>query len=336
MVGALLLRDGDVVSEGFHQEYGGPHAEVAALGQCGDPAGATCVVSLEPCNHHGKTPPCVDALIDAGVARVVVAIRDPGRIARGGVERLRQAGIQVDVGVLEKDAAVQNAAFLWSTVRTERPFVALKVASSIDGFIADSAGRSQWISGPEARAWAQWLRAGQDGIGVGRRTVVRDDPQLTVRGAIAPRIPPTRVVFTRTGELPEHAKVLRAAEGTPTIVVAHPDHLDGTAGRLEAHPGVTIVEATEPEEALRALRELGLRSLLIEGGGALAGSLLARDLIDRVYWIQAPIWLGRGTPAFGDRPASSLVDAPRWRVTGRKALGEDSLIVIDRELCLQG
>ncbi len=333
LVGAVLLRDGQVVGEGYHAEFGGPHAEVAALASCGDPKGATCVVTLEPCAHHGKTPPCANALISAGVRRVVAAIRDPNPEARGGLEVLQRAGIEIDAGCRQEAAAALNAPFLWGAVRPDRPFVALKIATSLDGFIADAAGRSQWISGDEAREYAHWLRAGFDAIGVGRRTADADDPQLTARGTVTPRVPPRRVVFARSGRVREDLRLVRTAAQVPTIVVTAPQVRDRTAGRLSG-TGVQIVGAEGVTAALSALRALGIRSILVEGGSTLAAELLGRDLVDRLYLIQAPLWLGTGMPAFGPRDAVPLESARSWVVTERRALGRDSLLVVDRELCL--
>src|SRR6266480_5265957 len=163
LVGAVVLRDGVVVGEGWHAEYGGDHAEVAALKAAGDRArGATVVVTLEPCAHHGKTPPCTDALLAAGVSRVVAAIRDPDPDAGGGLDVLRRAGVDVALGPMQEEAAALNAPFFFSRLHAERPYVALKLATSIDGRIADAAGRSQWVSGAEAREYVHWLRAGFD------------------------------------------------------------------------------------------------------------------------------------------------------------------------------
>jgi diaminohydroxyphosphoribosylaminopyrimidine deaminase/5-amino-6-(5-phosphoribosylamino)uracil reductase len=334
MVGAVLLRDGAVVAEGWHAEFGGPHAEVAALAAGADPRGATCVVTLEPCAHTGKTPPCADALIAAGVARVVIAGRDPDPAARGGIERLRAAGVAVDVGAGARDAAALNAAFLWSTVRPERPFVAVKLATSFDGYVADHTGRSRWISGPEAREWVHWLRAGFDALGVGGRTAVADDPQLTVRGSVVPRVPPARVIFAGRAELGPEMQVFRPGVGGPAVVVA-PAARAPTAERLLGDAGVRVLAADRLEDALRGLAELGIRSVLVEGGGRLVGALLDRGLVDRVYRITAPTWLGRGTPAFAAHAARALADAARWTVVERRVLGDDTLLVIDRELCLR-
>ena len=188
LVGAVLLKDGAVVGRGHHREYGAPHAEIEAISACEDPHGTTCVLNLEPCSHRGKTPPCTDALVMAGVRRVVFAVADPNPRAGGGSRRLRSHGIEVESGLLRDEAAALNAPFLWSQVRAYRPFVALKLATSMDGFVADASGNSQWITCESARAHAHWLRAGFDAIGVGRRTVDRDDPQLTARGPVAPRV----------------------------------------------------------------------------------------------------------------------------------------------------
>ena len=334
MVGAVLLRDGQVVGEGYHAEFGGPHAEIEALAASPDAAGTTCVVNLEPCSHHGKTPPCSEALIEAGVSRVVTAIRDPHWDAGGGLDHLRDAGIDVVVGPSQDEAAALNAPFLFAARHPERPYVALKLATSLDGFLAEESGNSRWISGSAARDYVHWLRAGYGAIAVGRRTAETDDPRLTVRGAIEPRVPPTRVVFSQKGEFARDLKLFDTSDA-PTTVVVGPSR-SGKASELIANQEVTVLEADDLEAALGGLRRSGIQSLLIEGGGRLATSLLDRDLVDRLYWIQAPIWLGRGVPAFGSRPAIPLSGTEPWAVTERRGLGSDTLLVVDRGLCLQG
>lgn len=333
LVGAVLLRDGRVVGEGYHAEFGGPHAEVAALASCPDPKGTTCVVTLEPCAHHGKTPPCAKALIEAGVRRVAMALRDPNPAARGGFDLLEQAGVEVEVGCRQEAAAALNAPFLWAAARPDRPFVALKIAVSLDGFIADAEGRSRWISGDEAREFAHWLRAGFDAIAVGRRTADADDPQLTARGSVTPRVPPRRVVFARSGRVREDLKLVRTAKEVPTMVVTSRKVRDRTAGRLSG-TGVQVIGAEGVTAALKELRALGVTSVLVEGGSTIAAELLSRELVDRLYQIQAPLWLGTGMPAYGPRDAVPLESARRWVVTERRALGRDSLLVVDRQLCL--
>ena len=290
LVGAVLLRDGQVIGEGWHAEFGGPHAEAAALAAASDAREATCVVALEPCAHQGKTGPCADALVAAGVRRVVIAVRDPDPRSHGGVERMRAAGIDVELGTCAPEAAALNAPFLWSVMRPDRPFVAVKLAHSLDGFIADVEGRSQWISGSVARDWVHWLRAGFDGLVVGRRTAVRDDPQLTVRGDVEPRVPPARVVFAGRGEVRGTLRCLASDVPGRVIVVTDPDVAALRRAALPEH--VTLIPVEETAHALTVLRREGLRSLLVEGGGRLVGALLDGGLVDRVYDVTEPVWLG--------------------------------------------
>lgn len=333
LVGAVLIRDGAVVGEGFHAEFGGAHAEVAALERCDDPRGTTCVLNLEPCAHEGKTPPCADALIDAGVRRVVYAVSDPDPVAGGGGRRLKAAGIDIAVGMERERAAALNAPFLWSRCRADLPFVAVKVATSLDGFVADGDGHARWISSEAAREWVHWLRAGFDAIAVGRHTAVTDDPALTVRGPVAPRIPPTRVVFGGRGGLPADLALLTSARDVPSMVFVRTGETEPTRAAL-AGTGATVHPADDLGKALRTLREVGIESIVVEGGGTVVTALLEADLVDRVYWVQAPIWLGRGHRAFGDRTARRLADVHPWRVIERRGLGPDTLLVLDRELCL--
>jgi len=333
LVGAVLARDGQIIGEGWHEDFGGRHAEIAALARTDGARGSTCAVTLEPCAHTGKTPPCAGALIDAGVARVLIAVEDPHRAAHGGVERLREAGIDVSVGVGAEAATAMNAGYLWSHVRPSRPFVALKLATSIDGLIADAAGDSHWVSETEARDFVHWLRAGFDGIGVGRGTAETDDPALTVRGALEPRVSPTRVLFAGAGDLRRDLRLFEQTGDTPTIVVAAP-HLADRLRRELAYRAVRVLAADTLAEALRRLREAGLRTLLVEGGGRLAGALLEDHLVDRLYWIQAPIWLGQGVGAFGERGSVALAHADAWAVVERRPLGRDTLLVVDRAPCL--
>jgi len=335
LVGAVILQGDTVVGEGFHAEYGGPHAEVAALVAAGERArGATLVVTLEPCAHHGKTPPCTDAIVAAGVGRVVAAIRDPDPEARGGADVLRGQGVAVSFGVLAEAAAALNAPFLFAHEQAERPFVALKLATSIDGRIADARGTSRWVSGEAAREYVHWLRAGFDAIAVGGTTALKDDPQLTVRGPITPRRPPVRVVFDRRAMLNETVNLVRTARAVPTWVMASPDAPVASVTQLEGS-GVRVSRPASLADGLRMLREAGIHSLLCEGGGALGAKLLAEGLVDRLYWIQAPVWLGEGAvPAFPGVPAAPLPEAPRWIPVERRAMGPDTLLVLDRRLCL--
>jgi len=335
MVGAVLLRGDEVVAEGFHAQFGGPHAEVHALTSAGDKArGATLVVNLEPCAHHGKTPPCTDAIRHAGVRRVVAAVRDPDLDARGGAEVLKRASIETHIGLLAEEAAGQNAAFLSTRLQTDRPFVALKLATSIDGRIADAGGSSQWISGPEAREHVHWLRAGFDAIAVGGTTALTDNPQLTARGGVTPRRPPVRIVFDRRAMLNLGVSLVQTAREIPTWVVASPQAPAANVSVLEAN-GVRVFRPDTVAQGFAQLRLAGIQSLLCEGGGALGAKLLVEGLVDRLYWVQAPVWLGEAAvPAFPGVPAFALTEAPRWTVVERRALGSDTLLVLDRRLCL--
>ena len=335
IVGAVVLRGNDVVAEGWHAAFGGPHAELNALHAAGEKArGGTLVVTLEPCAHHGKTPPCTDAIRAAGVRRVVAAVRDPDPEARGGFDLLKRAGIETQVGLLAEEAAAQNAPFLFTRSQTDRPFVALKLATSIDSRIADAEGRSQWISGAEARDYVHWLRAGFDAIAVGGTTALTDNPQLTARGGVTPRKPPVRIVFDRRAILNPGVALVQTARDVPTWVVASPEAPMANVSVLEAN-GVRVFRPETLAQAFAQLRLAGIQSLLCEGGGALGTKLLTEGLVDRLYWVQAPVWLGEGAvPAFPGIPAFPLAEAPRWITVERRPLGSDTLLVLDRRLCL--
>src|SRR5271167_2047527 len=284
-VGCVIVGDGRVVGRGWTQPGGRPHAETEALRRAGAAArGATVYVSLEPCCHWGRTPPCADALIDGGVRRVVVAIEDPDpRVAGNGIARLRAAGLVVDTGLGVEEAAEINAGFL-TRQRLGRPLVTLKLATSLDGRIATSGGESQWITGPPARQRGHALRAAHDAIMVGTATVLSDDPQLTCRLPGLGRRSPVRVVLDRQLRIPHSAAVIADARQTPTwIVTLHSADVARRAALLAA--GVTLIDADPDSEgridlvaALAALGERGVTRLLIEGGARLAAALLRARL----------------------------------------------------------
>jgi diaminohydroxyphosphoribosylaminopyrimidine deaminase/5-amino-6-(5-phosphoribosylamino)uracil reductase len=332
LVGAVLLQGDTIIAEGYHAEFGDLHAELAALRVAGERArGATLVVTLEPCNHLGKQPPCAPALVSAGVRRVVAALADPNPEADGGLERLAEAGVAVELGLRADEVRAQNAIFLHRWRGLARPFVALKLATTLDGRIADPSGRSRWISGEAARDFVHWLRAGFDAIGVGGFTARTDDAALTVRGEVQPRKPPLRVVFDRMGELPQSLTLVRTARDLPTVLVTQALAPPHRLAQLE-DAGVIVHRVKSLADGLGVLYRSGIGSILIEGGGRLAGALLASGLVDRYYWIQSPVWVGdEGVPAVSGLPGVSLVEAERWRVVDRRALGEDTLLVVDRE-----
>lgn len=322
LVGAVVVRDGRVVAEGWHARYGGPHAEADALAKAGDLArGADVYVTLEPCNHHGKTPPCAPALVAAGVRRVIVAVRDPNPVAEGGIATLRAAGIAVTEGVEADAAAELNAPFLFTHRDASRPFVTLKVAVSLDGALAPGDRSRRWLTGEAARRHVHALRAGADAVAVGIGTALADDPALTVRHGRRPRVAPVRVVFDTHGRLPLTAGLVRTARETPTWVVG--GAIPGGAGQALEAAGVRVLRHDGLPAQLRALREAGVRHLFCEGGAGLAGALLGHGLVDRLIIFQAPVLLGAGAlPAFGSVPMGQ--GAPeQWRVTGRRAFGDD-------------
>lgn len=322
LVGAVLVRDGLLLAEGAHRQFGGPHAEIDALSRAGGRArGATLYVTLEPCAHHGKTPPCTDAIIAAGVRRVVVAIRDPNPAAGGGADILRAAGMQVDIGVLSAAAAELNAPFLHA-FRSDRPWVTLKLALSLDGAIAASSGSTTWLTGAAARRHVHHLRAGHDAIAVGMGTVRADDPRLTVRDAPAPRVPPVRVIFSRRGGLPAASQLARGARDVPVIVYA----TEPSPGAPEDAPGIDVVATDSLAGALRDLRARNVHSVLVEGGAAIATAFINEHLVDRLVLYRAPVLLGRqGVPAFGTLSADAVQG--RWRQIRAEWFDDDHMTV---------
>lgn len=329
LVGCVLVQGGLTVGEGWHRAYGGPHAEVEALRAAGERArGATAYVTLEPCNHWGKTPPCVDALLGAGVARVVAAVRDPLPVAAGGAERLRAAGVDVAFGALGDEAAELNAPFLWAATGAVRPWVTLKLALSLDGAVADHTRGPGWLTGPESRRAVHRLRADHDAVAVGIGTALADDPALTVRGVRAPRIPPLRVVFDRAARLPPGSQLVRTAGEVPVAVVCAPNAPFERTRALEA-AGVRIVVAVALSAALTALRrDHDVRALFVEGGARLSGAFWAADLVDRLVTFRSPVVLGTGgVRAFEGAPAERAAAARRLPVVRARWYGGDHMTV---------
>ncbi len=334
LVGAVVVRDGRSVGEGFHAEYGRPHAEVEALRAAGEAArGSTLYVTLEPCAHTGKTPPCTDAILAAGVRRVVFAASDPNPKAAGGGEVLRAAGVEVAAGVEERAALDLNGAFFHAhaPAGAERPWTELKLALSLDGRVADREGRSAWITGEAARAEVHRMRAGFDAVAVGIGTALADDPKLTVRGPAEPRVPPARVVFDRRLRLPRDGYLARTAREAPVVVVGAGDAPAERREALEAL-GVRVLLADGLRAGLRALREAGIASLLCEGGALLTGSLLEAGLVDRLQLFYAPLLLGpEAESPFGRLDSPPIGEAPRWRHLRTEAFGPDTLVTLARE-----
>ncbi|MEO9139796.1 MAG: bifunctional diaminohydroxyphosphoribosylaminopyrimidine deaminase/5-amino-6-(5-phosphoribosylamino)uracil reductase RibD [Jatrophihabitans sp.] len=305
-VGAVILDvDGQLVGEGATAPAGGPHAEVSALAAAGERArGGTAVVTLEPCAHHGRTGPCADALIQAGVARVVFAVIDPNPEAAGGAERLAEAGIAVHGGV-EEHAAASGALRPWlHSVRSGRPFVTWKYAATLDGRAAAADYSARWISSAASRADAHALRAVVDAIMVGSGTVLADDPHLTVRDDDIPALhQPLRVVLDRRHRVPDDARVL--------------DHAAETV----------VLDTAAPAFALKALHDRGVRHVLLEGGPTLAGAFIEARCVDEVVVYLAPKLLGSGPPALGEAGIETLTDAAVLDIESVSRLGGDVKLV---------
>ncbi|WP_129663416.1 bifunctional diaminohydroxyphosphoribosylaminopyrimidine deaminase/5-amino-6-(5-phosphoribosylamino)uracil reductase RibD [Phytoactinopolyspora endophytica] len=316
-VGCVILdTDGNVAGEGWHEHPGGPHAEVVALRMAGARAhGGTALVTLEPCNHDGRTGPCTTALIQAGIARVVFAVADPNAVAAGGSQRLRDHGVDVEAGVLADEAATVNARWL-TPFRTGRPFVVWKYAATLDGRSAAADGSSRWITGEAARADVHRLRAAVDTIVAGAGTVAADDPQLTARdaGATLPYdAQPLRLVVDSAGRTPAEAKV--RDDTAPTWIA--------TADEVGATPDGRVDLA----KLMAALYDRGRRYVLVEGGPSLAGALWAAGLIDRVVAYIAPALLGAGANALAYAGITSIDQAIRLDTTDITTLGGDVRIV---------
>ena len=327
-VGAVVVANGVVVGSGHHERAGEEHAELGALREPGARAkGATLYVTLEPCNHQGRTPPCTEAVVAAKLARVVISCRDPNpHVTGGGVERLRAAGLQVDVGCREAEGRRLIAP--WTKfVTTGMPYVTLKQGLSLDGRIASRSGASKWVTGPEARARVHVLRAQNDAVVIGIGTALADDPRLTVRDAPGPS--PLRVVFDTKLRLPLTGQLVQSAREVPTWVVCTTDAPSSAEEQL-VERGVEVLRAPasaegriDPIAALRLLAARGIVAAMIEGGAELAGSALAGGVVDELHAFIGPILLGpRGRPGAVDwagpatpGEAPRIVD-PQWEVCG--------------------
>lgn len=331
-VGCVIVKGGRVLGRGWTAPGGRPHAETQALAQAGPAArGATAYVTLEPCAHFGQTPPCVDALIGASVARVVVALCDPDpRTDGGGVKRLRAAGLSVRVGVEESAARRAHAGFL-SRISHGRPALTLKLATSFDGRIATATGESQWITGPEARRTAHGMRARHDAVMVGAGTARADDPSLTVRD-LGISDQPLRIVVSRNLDLPQSGQLAATARHVPLWLLHAPDAPAGRQEAWEARGAVLVPVATGTDGALdmaaamQSLGQAGLTRIFCEGGGALAASLLAGDLVDNLVGFTAGLAIGaEGLPAIGAMGLATLQEASRFIPAETRKIGNDIL-----------
>jgi diaminohydroxyphosphoribosylaminopyrimidine deaminase/5-amino-6-(5-phosphoribosylamino)uracil reductase len=332
-VGCVIVKDGRILGRGWTRPGGRPHAETEALAQAGAAArGATAYVSLEPCAHHGRTPPCAEALVAAGVARVVTALEDPDpRVAGRGHRILEDHGIAVTTGVLAAAARAANAGFL-SRIERGRPWLTLKLALTLDGRIATASGESRWITGPEARRRVHAMRLAHDAVLVGGGTARADDPALTVRDMGAPR-QPVRLVAARRLDLPRDGTLARTVAEAPLWLLHDPAAAPAAARAAWAERGARLLPcATGPDgrldtaALLAALGAEGLTRVFCEGGGALAAAFLAAGLVDELAVFTAGLALGaEGRPGLGPLGLARLADARRFRLVSVEPVGADIL-----------
>lgn len=327
LVGAVVVTpDGVVAGTGFHARAGEPHAEVHALREAGDAArGATLYCTLEPCSHVGRTPPCVDRILESGITRVVAAVEDPNPLVAGrGFARLREAGILVETGVHEAAARQLNRPF-FSAMRRRRPYVIVKAVTSVDGCVAGTGGRPVRLSSAATDRRTHLLRAEVDAIAIGSGTLLADDPRLTVRGVYRHR-PLARIVFDRRLRTPASARVLRTLDAGPVLIVTAPPVQDDRVRALEAAGARVLVEPGGLGDALRGLLQLGIQSLLVEGGPALHAALFRAGLADAVRLVVAPRALGAGGVPWVERAAAPWAG---WRLISVAPCGGDVIIEAD-------
>jgi diaminohydroxyphosphoribosylaminopyrimidine deaminase / 5-amino-6-(5-phosphoribosylamino)uracil reductase len=341
MVGAVVVRDGAIVGEGFHALHGGPHGEVVALDAAGErAAGATLYVTLEPCAHHGRTPPCTDAILASGIARVVYAAGDPNPKAAGGAALLRQAGVQVTGGV-EADAARSINAPFFHSHEAATPFVSLKLAMSLDQGVASAPGAQTAITGEAALRRAHQLRAAHDAVMVGIGTVRSDDPLLTVRGMPVSR-QPLRVVLDSSASLDSASRLLATTSDAGLLIVCCDDVPLTRLDDLSARGAATLTVprrngSADLDSAMRGLAEHGVRSILLEGGPTLASAMVYSGFVHRLHYFLAPTFLGSGrVPAFPVAPGGADADAAgcrrfsRWQCVRLESVGADVHLTYDR------
>ena len=330
-VGCVLAHGDKVIAEGHHRGAGHPHAESEALSAAESVAGATAYVTLEPCTHQGRTPPCAPALVTAGVSRVVVAMLDPDeRVSGGGVKLLSEAGVEVLTGVREREARTLNAPYIQHRA-TGRPYVSLKLALSLDGRLAAADGTARWISGPAARRETHRRRLGADAVVVGSGTAVADDPALTVRDVQATR-QPARVLVDARGTTPPGARLFASGEVIVATTSKSP-HEAQTAWK-EAGAEVLVLphcsEGVDLDALIVALGRRGWLELYFEGGARLATSLLKAGLVNRLELHLGAVLLGRGGPDLGELGVSTIAEAGRWRLLTAESAGDDALLSYER------
>ncbi|MGI5823287.1 MAG: bifunctional diaminohydroxyphosphoribosylaminopyrimidine deaminase/5-amino-6-(5-phosphoribosylamino)uracil reductase RibD [Dethiobacteria bacterium] len=335
MVGTVIVKDGEVVGTGFHKKAGDEHAEIVALKEAGAKARkATLYANLEPCSHQGRTPPCTEAIIRAGIRKVVIATIDPNPLVSGqGVRMLQEAGIKVKIGVLEDKARRLNEVF-FKYITTKTPFVMVKSAMSLDGKIATATGKSRWISGEKSRRFGHQLRAVSDGIMVGINTILHDDPRLTVRLGDEKAANPARIIVDSRGRLPLNSNVVKTARETKTIL-ATTNLIAPEKQKALEDAGVEVLtlslqgEQVNLQELMPALGEREISALLVEGGGTLNYSFLKENIIDKIYFFIAPLLLGgeNAPTPLGGAGAHELKESWEVQDLELKQLDNDLLII---------
>lgn len=345
MVGAVVVKDGRIVGEGYHQKYGGPHAEVFALKEAGEKAiGADIYITLEPCSHYGKTPPCAQKLIDTGVKRAVIAMVDPNpEVAGRGIEMLREAGIKVEIGLFKKEAQKLNEIFL-KYIQSDYPFVYLKKAQTLDGYIASKSGDSKWITNSAARLEGHKLRHRVDAIMVGIGTVKVDNPSLTARLEKKEGIDPLRVILDPLLEIPLDAKIIKQNSTAKTLIITAANFNDSALQlkkeKLLKNKGVELLSLPTAnnnyfnlKKLLKKLRARNISSVLVEGGAKLSHTFLKENLVDKFYYFIAPKIYGgsNGRASFcGDGP-EMMSDSVELEILEQKNLGDNILLIAERK-----
>jgi diaminohydroxyphosphoribosylaminopyrimidine deaminase/5-amino-6-(5-phosphoribosylamino)uracil reductase len=334
LVGAVIVKDGRRVGEGFHRRFGGPHAEIEALKDAGDSArGATMYVTLEPCCHHGKTPPCTLAIIEAGIAKVVLAMTDPNPLVAGkGRTELESAGIGVETGLLENRAKRLNESFV-KFVTTRLPFVTAKAAMTLDGKIATREGDSRWVTGEQSRNYVHWLRAGVDAIMVGSRTAEVDDPLLTTRTGGENGRDAARIIVSGDADVPPTLRMFGLRSNAPTLIAVKTTAPADRKAALSA-AGSELIEVEPKDDKVnlarlaRMLGERNIASVMIEGGGGLLAAAFDAGIIDKVLFFVAPkIFGGKSAPTpVGGRGVASVGEAVRLDRLSTRNFGDDILI----------
>jgi diaminohydroxyphosphoribosylaminopyrimidine deaminase/5-amino-6-(5-phosphoribosylamino)uracil reductase len=333
LVGSVIVKNGRIIGAGFHEKYGKPHAEVNAIKSSKERLkGSTMYVNLEPCSHYGKTPPCADAIINHNIKKVVISSLDPNPLVKGnGVKKLREAGVEVEVGVLEEEARELNK-FYFKHVKEKMPYLTLKAAQTLDGKIADIEGYSKWISSVESRRYVHELRSIYDAIIVGKNTVLRDNPSLNVR--LVEGRNPKRILIDEKLEIPDTANAFKGSTKYPTFIITSEKNKN-QAQKLEnfQKQGIEIIFTGEDEKgylnlesALKEISKFHISSILVEGGGKVFSYLVNKNLFDEISIFLSPKVLGNGISTFNGFERGSLKDALKLELVNTKLIGKDALL----------